>query len=484
MTTNDGNDPGENFENEFADPELGSLDENPTQPSAVGNLAEAWRTKPLFKFTVLVVGIFAVGAAAIKFFGSATSGTEVARMRRPPALNETPGGEASSYMREQTEMASNERIQKALNTGGSAFPTPIGQASDTSAPNALGKERDPLKELRAETDMLKKQVQMQQRSPRRAEAFDSSLAEAMQKQLVQLEASWQPQGMKSVSGANLEDQGPGGTGGGSSASSGRRDLRDADTGTKSTRSAAAKPIISPGTVNYAQMLTEANSDVPGPILAQIVSGPLAGARAVGSFQVADGYEKYLVLKFTLADKNGKDYSINAIALDPETTLGGIATEVDERYFARVVLPAAASFVQGVGQAMGEGDSSITTNGTTTITTQASAGFKRGMYNGLGSAASTVSNFFQQQANQTKPLVRVAAGTPFGMFFLSAVKSPNNAGVSAYEGAELSQGGLNGVSYYGLGPQQSPLSSQRTNLYNSGYSSGQNSDNMPYVHQQN
>ena len=213
------------------------------------------------------------------------------------------------------------------------------------------------------------------------------------------------------------------------------------------------------------MLTEANSDVPGPILAQIVSGPLSGARAVGAFQVSDGYEKYLVLHFTLADKKGKDYRIDAIALDPDTTLGGMATEVDERYMMRVVLPAAAGFLQGMGQALGQGNSSITTNGSTTIATTTSNGFHQGIYNGMGQAANTMGQFFQNQANLTKPLVRVASGTAMGLFFVAPVTEQDGGSVNTANpiaNPTVSGGGYPGTTVTG---------------YGGGY--GSNTGNVPY-----
>ena len=73
--------------------------------------------------------------------------------------------------------------------------------------------------------------------------------------------------------------------------------------------------------------------------------------------------------------------------------------------------AAAGFLDGLGSALAQGDSSVVTNGTVTITTQGSQGFKQGMYKGLGEAANTAGTFFRDQANQTKPLVRVASGDP-------------------------------------------------------------------------
>jgi intracellular multiplication protein IcmE len=449
---------------DFIESEIGAPEEVARPSSAVGNLAEAWRSRPLFKFMVLIVAVFAVGVAAVNFFGGKKTGEDVARLSKPPVMKEAPGGAVSPYMRQQTELANNERAQQAIATGGSAIPTPMGQTSDVGGFGAGSEKKDdPLKELRAETESLKKQVQQQQvqqqqtqkqqaQQQGRPEQFDSSLAEAMQHQMQQLLTSWAPQGIKSVTVSKAE------AATGESAKGGLAASPD----TSSSGTPPAKTIVKAGSVNYAQLLTEANSDVPGPILAQIVSGPLTGARAIGSFQVADGYEKYLVMKFTLADKEGKDYQINALALDPDTTLGGMATEVDERYFARVVLPAAAGFLQGMGQAMAQGSSSITTNGTTTITTQTSNGIKQGMYTGLSQGAQTMGQFFQQQANLTKPLVRVAAGTPFGLFFVSPVLEPSATGGTM--GIQQNQGMGNGQGYGVNGGYPPP----GVNGMNSGY----------------
>jgi intracellular multiplication protein IcmE len=280
--------------------------------------------------------------------------------------------------------------------------------------------------------------------PQQPEQFDNTMAEAMQRQMQQLLDGWAPKGIKNVTVIKVEDV------------KAAEDKAAQTAATAAADNAApaveAKTIVSAGTVSYAQLLTEANSDVPGPILAQIVSGPLAGARAVGSFKVTTNYEKYLVLRFTIADKKGKDYKIDAIALDPDTTLGGMATEVDERYIARVLLPAAAGFLQGMGQALGQGNSTITTNGTTTIANQAGNGYKQGLYTGMGDAAQTMGQFFQNQANLTQPLVRVAAGTPMGLFFVAPVKEPTGADEEKQENKPLNVNGNgnNGFGYMNPG----------------------------------
>ena len=43
----------------------------------------------------------------------------------------------------------------------------------------------------------------------------------------------------------------------------------------------------PGNILYAQLISRANSDSPGPIVAEIVQGELAGAKVLGSFTQAN-----------------------------------------------------------------------------------------------------------------------------------------------------------------------------------------------------
>ena len=395
------------------------------------NLAHAWRARPLFKLLVLMTAVGAVVAASVSLFSGHDS-ADHSHIAAPPNLNIAPGGPVSPYMKQQTDLANEQRSKAALEKGGSSMPTPIGQATDVGDLMDNKGKNDALNELRAEVEMLQKQQVQQQQvqqkvqapvQPQRApEQFDDSLGQAMQHQMSLMMEGWKPQGVKQVTVTKTDAASlaaANGTGSGTDSNA----ATAAAAAALNNPTTALKTIVPAGTVSYAQLLVEANSDVPSPILAQIVSGPLSGARAIGAFQVANGYNDYLVLQFNLADRKGVQYRINAVALDPDTTLGGMATEVDQRYFSRVVLPAAAGFLQGLGSAMGQGNTTTTTTGDFAVVQQGKEGLQQGVFQGLGQAAQTAAQFFQQQANVTHPLVRVAAGTPMGLFFVSAVYDP-------------------------------------------------------------
>jgi len=442
------------------------------EPGAKKNLLDAWKSQPIFKLMV-IMGVVGVAVAGVLGVFSGNNKTNESQLVRPPELNEAPGSKASPYFIEQSKQASAQRAEIAMQQGGSAMPTPVGQNADLSD---LGndKSKDQLMEFRAEAERLRQELRQEQKQnvqtiqqqiqQRPREQEDNTLAQAMQQQMQQLMNSWVPQKMGIVKGEG--DKEP--------AKTEKKETLVSSASTElQSKSASLQEmpaIVAAGTVNYAQLLTEANSDVPSPILAQIVSGPLAGARAVGHFQVSGDY---LVLSFNLATLKGKDYTIDAIALDPDTTLSGMASEVDHRYFTRVLLPAAGAFVSTFGSTLGQNSSTSTVSNGTVITDQAKQSTEDAIYAGIGQAGQTMSQFLQQQANQTKPLVRVAVGTPMGLFFLSSVKETDPAAKAAEEAAAAQR----------LNPNNAALLSGYNALQGASNAAGQGyssqNQNVPY-----
>jgi len=431
---------------------MGSEDSYGQQAAPKQSLFETIKNKPIVKLLV-IMGF--VGVALAGSLGSFSSRPEEdpSVVKKPPSLNEAPGGSATPFFREQNEKANAERVGHALNEGGSALPTPVGH--DVS--DLTDKRKDPLVEFKAETDRLRNELIMQQKQNnqqlqlmqrqlqqgRAATADDDSLAKAMQKQMQQLMEGWTPRQAKFVNGYPAEEPKTDKT-----ARQGLGENRAAE-GPQANGAAMEKVIVTAGTVNYAQLLTEANSDVPGPILAQILSGPLSGGRAIGSFKVMNDY---LVLTFNLVTYKGKDYAVNALALDPDTTLGGMATEVDHRYFTRVLLPAAASFAQAFGQALSETETETTVSDGTVVSDQAKKGMKEALYSGMGEMGETLGEFFRNEANNTKTLVRVGVGTPMGVFFLQSVK---DVGAQSLSQEDYANQLLRGYQQMGVGMTSSP-----------------------------
>ena len=69
-------------------------------------------------------------------------------------------------------------------------------------------------------------------------------------------------------------------------------------------------------------MTTLNSDLPGPVLAQVLSGPFTGGRFIGKITVNQDCQ-CLIIDFKTVVKDTVSYKIDAVALDENTTLAGV-----------------------------------------------------------------------------------------------------------------------------------------------------------------
>lgn len=134
-------------------------------------------------------------------------------------------------------------------------------------------------------------------------------------------------------------------------------------------SATAKKVSSPtkgtlllaaGRGVYAHSLLTSNSDLGTQVLAEIDSGPLLGDRVSGTLQMKNDR---LLIKFTkLMRGDDAPISISGYAVSPDTAETGVASEVKQHLALRVLLPAAAGFVQGLGNAAQNSNTTSVTSG--------------------------------------------------------------------------------------------------------------------------
>jgi len=187
----------------------------------------------------------------------------------------------------------------------------------------------------------------------------------------------------------------------------------------SARQSQGAAFIRAGTIVPAVLLTSINSDTPGPVLAQITSGPLAGSRLIGQFQAT---EKEVVVQFRTISMPGQTRSFNVSAYAVNDGLGtGLATDVNNHYWRRYGFLLAAGFLQGYGQAIQmSGTQTTVTDGGGVIVTQDLDDSKIAKV-ALGQAGSTVASEIQQ-ASRVRPTVKVSGkdgnGVPIGLLFMS------------------------------------------------------------------
>ena len=132
----------------------------------------------------------------------------------------------------------------------------------------------------------------------------------------------------------------------------------------------------------------------------------------------------MTLHFYQVVIDGVSEAVNAVALDPNTTLPGVVTDIDRRYFSRIVLPRAAKFVEGLTEAISESGTTTVTiqgqSGTTTTSQAGSTGSRQEVASGIEEAGSALSDILSEEVSKIQPMLKIRAGTPIGIFFVDPV----------------------------------------------------------------
>jgi intracellular multiplication protein IcmE len=181
-------------------------------------------------------------------------------------------------------------------------------------------------------------------------------------------------------------------------------------------------LVPAGRGIYAHTVLAVNSDTGGPIVLQADTGPIAGDRVIGSFGRA-GSSDLLVVKVTSVVHNGQTIPVDGIVIAPDTMETAVATSVDQHYLSRFLLPAAAAFIQGLGQAIATTSNTQTVLspfGGATYSTQLNLDQQLGV--GAGVAAARIGNALNQSAPRSST-VNLAANASVGIMFLTSVSVP-------------------------------------------------------------
>jgi intracellular multiplication protein IcmE len=150
---------------------------------------------------------------------------------------------------------------------------------------------------------------------------------------------------------------------------------------------------------------------------QADSGPIAGDRMIGSFA---RQENRLVLHVNTVIHNGEAIGVDGVVTSPDTMEAGVASGVDQHYLERFILPAAAAFVAGLGQALATTSNTaavLSPFGGATTTTHLNIDQQLGVAAGV--AASQVANTLNQAAPKG-PTISLDANVAVGVMFLSNV----------------------------------------------------------------
>ena len=181
-------------------------------------------------------------------------------------------------------------------------------------------------------------------------------------------------------------------------------------------------LVPAGRGIYAHTVVAVNSDTGGPIVLQADSGPIAGDRLIGTFGRA-GSSDLLVVRVQSLVHNGQSIPVDGVVIAPDSMETAVATSVDQHYFSRFILPAAAAFVQGLGQAI-----ATTSNTQSVLSPFGGAAYSTHLNidQQLGVAAGVAGSRVGAALNQAAPrgsTVNLGANAGVGIMFLANVSVP-------------------------------------------------------------
>ena len=188
------------------------------------------------------------------------------------------------------------------------------------------------------------------------------------------------------------------------------------------RQARELVLVPGGRGIYAHTILSVRSDAASPIVLEADTGPIAGDRMEGTF-ITQGDR--LVVRINTVFHNGQALAADAIVMSPQTMETAVASSVDEHYLSRFVLPAAAAFVQGLGQAL------ATTSNTTGVLSPFGGtsyltrlNFPQQLGVGAGAAAGAIGNALAAEAPRG-PTIHLDSRASVGVLFLANLTAPTS-----------------------------------------------------------
>lgn len=391
------------------------------------------------RMVVIISGVVVVAMIAFGLTGTKNEGQKPPQVAgsasvgaTPDNITPVPGTNDSASYNELQQKANDDAYKNAQKNGKTNVPvlTNDSLANKKDIFDDLNKDnRKPIEEKPVidtpppvQQQPVQQQVQYQPQ-PVQAPAKEEdrqNYRQSVQKQLALYMDGWKPQTSYqefNMTGQQQQKQaGNGQTGdnGSNSANGANIQQTSYNAGSGADKGPA---FVRAGSIVPAVMMTAINSDEPGPVLAQIVTGPLKGARLIGQMTSSD---QRVVVQFTSLSMPGasQTFQISSFAIDPDTSRTGLATDVNNHYFLRYGLGLAAAFISGYGEAVQNAGSTTTTNafgGTTTI--MGDMTHKQIAESAFGKVGTKLGSEIAKDTNRA-PTVTVASGTPVGILFMA------------------------------------------------------------------
>lgn len=405
------------------------------------NLKALW-ADPKAKLAIILTGIVVVfgtvlGLAALKSKEPPQALQPDIKLSDTPNLNSVPGATSNPKYAEAANDANNKKFDIADQQGGTALPTPI-KLDDSykketdnqlpSSPISPSPPPPPPAPAPAPTGQVANQAPVVMAGATSATALPPP--QNLGRQVDLLVERWAPTGM--VLETDYTGVKPPTTQPSTSASFTQAGgMQQVANQTVSNQ----KVLIRSGTILHAVLKTGVNSDEPGPVLAEIISGPYRGASVIGMVTGSNQNAENVVLQFnSLAPTNTEtSLQMQGYAVNPDSSNLGLATDVDHHYLERFGLVFAAAFLQGYGQAVQQSGATAVVNplGGTTVVNPTTTATQQSKI-ALGTVGQSMAQAFSKNT-QRPTTIKVAAGTPIGILVMQDVvqQNGNQSQASAY-----------------------------------------------------
>lgn len=411
------------------------------------------------KFAVLIGGVFVVIVGGI--FWTTQHELTKSTVSAPPALDATPGGtvqaENPAYQ-DAVKRANERRAQLAEEFGVTSMPTPENvlkpaeERASVDIVDVAEPEAEPEPEVVAEPEDVQPRVSERRILPappppaptQKVETVQTAAAGAdgnpeqkppenpftakMTGQMAATSKSLAPKKMQTGSVEQADDT--------ATAASAEGTAGLAGSGVDPL--APENLLLRPGDILYAETISSVNSDMEAPVLAEVIAGPLKGARLTGSF-TSDRAAARMVVHFeNMTLEDGRVFTLDGYAVDGKSAEMAVASDVERRYIARYAPILASTFISGYAQSAAQVGSTISGSGDSAVIVEGEATARQNVLAGVAAAADAVAEDIIEGAPKG-PKIILRDGYPIGILIVAPVSTVSSSGgVPAQTAPALSQ----------------------------------------------
>lgn len=394
------------------------------------NLGRVWKSPGQRAIIIVTLGVLvaAAGLSYINMARTAPASDQVAagaQLGQAPSVTHQPGVNETSEHAALQQQANQSAYQNALKNNQSLVPVLTGSNADAGAitlptgpagPSQTGSVSVPLASQQVAPPAPVVVPPSQQTRPHSANAVANEVEreqnKTMDKQVSAYLTMWgpvtQPISMQEFNAV------------------GQKPKTDEVSSTAAAAAAAAQQekdkirYLRAGTFVPGVLITPLDSDAPGPVLGEITTGPLAGARLIGQMQVENNG---ILVKFTTISKPGwpDTYTINAVAMDQADSTA-LATYINHHYVIKGMGLLGGAFLQGYGQGLQQQGQTTVVNAAGVVTSANQLNSSQVGKVALGTVGSKLGTSLQSSVESVPTTIRVqgddGASFPIRILFLA------------------------------------------------------------------